>query len=190
MTKVRKLRPRHSDRPMALAIVLGALSVLAVSVFYVLAELLIPGSAIRNFVDLVSGNQSPTLTSSTLYMRLLDDIHRQMIFEEPIAYFLGGLVIGRIISRRYSQAQALLAGGVMALILNVIALASLWGNVLVTQHGHLKPGQVDTKLELMQTLLAVLWIGVCVLGVEVGLRWRRSAERRAEAQMTPAASQR
>ncbi|BDI28182.1 hypothetical protein CCAX7_002330 [Capsulimonas corticalis] len=173
---------------MALAITLGALSALCVSLIYFIVEYLNPTSPLRTFFDLVSYNYTSTLPSTSLYQQLSNDINRQMaLFADPAAYLVGGIVMGETVSRRYSQRQVFLAGGGMAFALNLVALSIPWGMRLVSQHGHLQPGQIDPKLEAMQGLLTLFWIGMCLVGIEIGLRWRNAKLSGADAKTAPAA---
>ena len=176
---------------MALAVILGTLSVLGVSIVYFLIQLSIPHSSLQNFFDLVRYNNSPTLQGTPLYQRLNADVDRQMaLFSDPIAYLIGGLVLAKTVSRRYSHAQVALAAGVMAFVLNAITLALLWGSRLAAQQGHLLPGQVDSELVLMQILMTVFWVGLCAVGAELGLRWRRAKDARTETNTAAAVSSR
>lgn len=163
---------------MAVGVALAA--TFAVGLVLLVAQLLWPGSTVRNFFLMSLHASSATLPLDPLYQQYKESINRQeALFDSPLAFGCGGLVLGLLAPRYAARRRVLITGALMALGLLVVLLGFTWvdavynTNALAANEGG-KVARLGAPLDyvLRQTLFGLYWTALCVGGTWVGMRVR------------------
>lgn len=162
---------RQRERSPALAATLSALTFFLVALLIFIVEMNIPTHPVRNFFRLVAyGDTTP---GSQLYLQLMGQIEREdMFFVTPLSLFCAGLVLGRLTPRRIAPFRLLRIAAAVSFSVVAACILFRWGLILYGQHGHLRPGEIDTQLAETQTLCIVGWLIAYLIGAALGVLWR------------------
>lgn len=185
-------RAKNRERPLGAAVGLALAAILAVGLVLLVVQLLMPGSTVRNFSLMSIHTSSATLPLDPLYQEYKEAIGRQeVLFDSPLAFGCGGLVLGLLAPRYAARRRVLLTSALMALGLLAVLLGFTWAyalynvNALASNEGG-QVARLGAPLDyvLWQTLWGLGWTAVCVGGAWVGMRARDRRMRPS----TPAAS--
>jgi hypothetical protein len=131
----------------------------------------IPDNPARTWVELVTTSNSPTVASSQLYQSLVSQIDSLELFVvSPLAMLAGGIMLGTMMGEEYGVTHLYRWAAGCGAFLNIIALGFLWGNKLVSQGMRVSPGDITAQVVTAQLLALVFWIGMYVVGAEIGRR--------------------
>ena len=72
----------------------------------------------------------------------------------------------------YGSRDLYVVAGSTALTILLVCLGFPWYVMLAGQHFHLLPGQMTLHLAIAQLVGDLFWVGVCLVGAEVGARLR------------------
>lgn len=153
---------------------------MGVGLVILLVQLLLPGSFLREYYELLRHSPSATLPLSPLYQHLSEQAAREeALFATPFSLLCGGLVLGRFAPRYAPRRYVLVAAGLMAFGILAVSLTFLWvdnlytTNLLNTHEGGAISHQTAPPAYLLtQALWGLAWIAACVLGAWLGLRGR------------------
>ena len=179
-TAQRRVKAKRREKPLGAAIGLGLTAILAVGIVIILVQLLIPGTAIHNFVLLAQNNASATLPLDPLYQRWLNQIEEEeALFGTPFSLLCGGLVLGWLAPSYASRRRVLLSGLALGFGTVAFSVAFEWVAALNQQNTlNIHEGGLQVSLTappdliLRQTLLVAAWTAICVLGTWLGLTLR------------------
>lgn len=145
-----------------------------------LAQLLLPGSFMRQYYELLLHSPSATLPFSALYQQLSEKAaQEEALFATPFSLLCGGLTLGRCAPRYAPLRRILVSGALMAFGILAVSLTFLWGDNLYTtkllnthEGGYISQQTAPLAYMLRQMLWGLAWIAACVLGTWLGLRLR------------------
>jgi hypothetical protein len=134
-----------------------------------------PNSPIHAWLDLNLYNASPNLASTRQYQDLISQIDvLELWLVSPLTMLAAGLVLGRIIGDDYGTKHLYQwALGISAFMIGTF-LAFLWGNKLVHQGMRLTPWDLPPSLIVAQLIAFIFWVGMAVVGAEIGRRFHKS----------------
>lgn len=175
-----RVKARRRERPLGAAIALGLVVTLGVGLVILVAQLLSPGSFLRQYYDLLLHSPSASLPLSPLYQQLSERVAREeALFATPFSLLCGGLTLGLLAPRyappkRVLGAAALMAFGLLAVLLTFLWVDSIATTRLLNSHegGDVAHPTAPFAYLLSQALSCLAWIGACVLGAWLGLRGR------------------
>ncbi len=177
-------KAKKREKPLGMAAGLGLATTLAVAIFIVGVQLLVPHTVTSNFYRLVHYNASATLPLDPLYQGWYQTLSEEDVFGTAFSLLCGGLVVGWLAPSYESRRRVLTAGAVVGLALPLASLAFLWiGGVLEQNTMNTQEGGQQVRIAAppaliaTQTALVVIWAGVCVAGTRAGLHLRRHAAR-------------
>lgn len=168
------------ERPLGVAVGVALAAIFAVGLVLLVAQLLWPGSTVRNFFLMSLHASSATLPLDPLYQQYKESINwQEALFDSPLAFGCGGLVLGLLAPRYAARRRVLLTSALMALGLLVLLLGFTWAdalhntNALAANEGG-KVARLGAPLDyvLRQTLCCLGWTAICVGGTWLGLRTR------------------
>ena len=173
-------KAKRRERPLGAAIWLGLVTTIGVGLFILVVQLLIPGSFMREYYELLRHSPSATLPYSPLYQQLSEEAAREeALFATPFSLLCGGLILGWRAPRYAARRRILVSGGLMAFVILAVSLSFLWvdnihtTNTLNANEGGLISHQTAPFSYLLrQALWGMGWIAACVLGCWLGLRLR------------------
>lgn len=179
-TRGTRARAKRRERPLGAAVGWGLAATVGVGLVILVVQLLLPGSFLREYYELLRHSPSATLPLSPLYQQLSEKVAREeALFATPFMLLCGGLALGRLAPRYAPQRRVLVAGGLMAFGILAVSLAFLWAvNLIITgllnthEGGTISHATAPLAYLLTQALWGMAWIGACVLGAWLGLRWR------------------
>jgi hypothetical protein len=180
----RARQQRARERSAVIAAGLSVAAILIVGLGYFFIEANIPGTAVRNFLLLVitNGQVSPR---SELYRALFAHIEMEdALIASPLSLLCGGLVLGRLIPSRFTRARLMRIATVVSVGVILAFMFFVWGLIIAGQHGHLRPGEVDTHKAWVQTACAFGWIAAYLVGAWCGVAWRDRRERAGAASLS------
>lgn len=171
---------KRRERPLGTAIYLGLTATIGVGLVILLAQLLLPGSFMREYFELLRHSASATLPLSPLYQQLSEEVAREeALFATPFSLLCGGLVLGRFAPRYAARRRVLVAGALMAFGILAVSLTFLWVDTVYTtdllnkhEGGTISHATAPLTYLLPQALWGLAWIAACVLGAWLGLWWR------------------
>lgn len=173
-------RAKRRERPLGAAVGLALAAIFAVGLVLLVAQLLWPGSTVRNFFLLSLHASSATLPLDPLYQQYKESLNRQeALFDSPLSFGCGGLVLGLLAPRYATRRRVLITSALMALGLLVVLLGFTWidalhnVNALADNEGG-RVARLGAPLDyvLRQTLWGLGWTAVCVGGTWSGMRAR------------------
>jgi len=172
-----RARARRRERPLGAAIALGLVVTMGAGLVILVAQLLSPGSFLREYFELLRHSPSASLPLSPLYQQLSERVAREeALFATPFSLLCGGLTLGLLAPRYAPRRRVLSAAGLMAFGILAVSLSFLWVDNIATTNllnGH-EGGDVTHPTAplaylLSQALWGLAWIGACVLGAWLGL---------------------
>jgi hypothetical protein len=173
-------RAKNRERPLGVAVGLALAATLAVGLVLLVAQLLWPGSVVRNFFLMSLHASSATLPLDPLYQQYKEALNRQeALLDSPLAFGCGGLVLGLLAPRYAACGRVLITSALMALGLLVVLLGFTWidalhnTNALADNEGG-RVARLGAPLDyvLRQTAWGLGWTAVCMGGAWVGMRAR------------------
>ena len=175
-----RARARRRERPLGAAVALGLAVTLGVGLVILVAQLLSPGSFLRQYSELLRHAPSASLPLSPLYQQLSERVAREeALFATPLSLLCGGLTLGLLAPRYAPKRRVLIAAGLMAFGILAVSLAFLWVDNIATTNvlnshegGNVTHPTAPPAYLLLQALWGLAWIGACVLGAWLGLRGR------------------
>ena|GEM_PF-1140659 len=182
-----RTRARRREKPLGAAIAFGLAVTLGVGLVILVAQLLSPGSFLRQYFELLRHAPSATLPLSPLYQQLSERVAREeALFATPLSLLCGGLTVGLLAPRYAPKRRVLLSAGLMAFGILAVSLAFLWVDSIATTNllnshegGDVTHPTAPFAYLLLQALWGLAWIGACVFGAWLGLHgrdWRVSRE--------------
>lgn len=134
----------------------------------------IPNNAFRAAYDLLFHDPSPTISRSDLYITLMNQVDQLSMFVvTPLSMLVGGIALGVTLGEEYGSTVLYRWAAGCGTFINLALLTFLWGNKLVAQGMHLAPGQVTPTFLSVQLLALIFWIGMYVVGAEIGRRFHK-----------------
>lgn len=153
---------------------------MGVGLIILLVQILLPGSFLREYYELLRHSASATLPLSPLYQQLSEEVAREeALFATPFSLLCGGLVLGRLAPRYAARRRVLVCGGLMAFGILAVSLTFLWVDTVYTtdllnkhEGGTISHATAPLAYLLPQALWGLAWIAACILGAWLGLWWR------------------
>ena len=178
-------RAKRRERPLGVAVGLGLATVLGVGMLILVVQLLLPGTTLHLFWDLVRHNSSATLPLDPLYQDWGAKIQAEDDWVvAPLSLLCGGLVLGRLAPRYASRRRVLLSGAALGLGMLAASLGFTWPAAVLQQNAlDRNEGGMNvvltapTELIVRQALFVLGWTAFCVLGTRLGLLLRDRAPR-------------
>jgi len=179
-TRAAQGKAKRRERPLGAAIGWGLAATMGVGLVILLVQLLLPGSFMREYYELLRHSASATLPLSPLYQQLSEEVAREeALFATPFSLLCGGLILGRLAPRYAPRRRVLVSAGLMAFGILVVSVSFLWVDNLTTtdllnkhEGGTISHPTAPIGYLLRQALWGLGWIAACILGTWLGLRWR------------------
>lgn len=158
---------------------LSAVTAICVCILIFVIDLNTPTNPLRNLFRLLAYGQ--TSLSSPLYQSLKAQVEREdLLFVTPFSLFCAGIVLGRLTPRRITNLRLIRIAASVGLGVMFVCIAFRWGLILYGQHGHLTAGEFNMEIVKMQALFLVGWLIAYLIGVLIGVFWRKLRKNRAE----------
>jgi hypothetical protein len=181
-------KAKKREKPLGVAVALGAAATLGVAILIVGVQLLIPHTVVSNFYKLVHYNSSATLPLDPLYQDWYETLSEEGAFGDAFLLLCGGLVVGWFAPSYETRRRVLVAGASLGAGLLLVSLAFLWiggvyeQNTLNAHEGGQQVGiTASPSLILFQTVLVLVCTAFCVLGAWLGFRLRSRSRARQNA---------
>lgn len=168
---------KRTKRPISIggAVALSVAVSVGAGLAYMLISLAFPHSPELLLIQLMSGNESAEITSSPLYQSLWSQVFTQQIFiQMPISMLAGGIVLGRKLGDEYGLRKLYIWAAACGIFNFIAPNLFLWIGKLVNQNMHLNPGDVTSQLLVANLFAFLLWVGLYILGADIGRRFRKS----------------
>jgi len=132
-----------------------------------------PFKAVHLFYELNIGDPHPELSSTPLYQSLRDQVNSlELWLVEPLCMLSLGLTLACLIGDEYG-AKTLYGWAVgTSAFFYLLNLAFLVGIKLIPQQFHVKSWDFPPQWIAAEVFALIFWLGVSVIGVEVGRRIR------------------